>query len=657
MGSGTQYVQGGTASATTIDSGGVAYLESGEMDFAVVSNGGTLVVSGGIASGATISQGGTASILGGTLSNNIVASGGSEIVSGGAQFGTQIEAGGYVQVFTSLSEAGLVVSSGGALEVFSGGAISGAVVSAGGILVLQSGAVADGTALAAGGYLISLPGAAQNATSGGGDVVSTGVVLINSGFSVTLNPSGPVTDSTIEFVLPGGTANATTVANGSQDVFAGLVSGTVISSGGAQYIYGGTASGDIISSGGSVSVQGGSLTNATIAGGMLVVDDGVGATAVSGGVEFSGTGGALQLTSGFTLTATISSFAQGDTVDLASLSFAAGATAVLSGGNLDVVDGGINLSFAVANVGAGNFTLQSDGAGGTDIFLAPVCYLAGTRVLTARGDIAVEALRIGDELPTLHAGPQRVKWIGRRAYAAPFCNHRDVLPICIKAGAVEEGVPARDLYVSPGHALCLDGVLVHARRLVNGVSVFQSGPMDMVEYFHIELDTHEIVFAENCPAETFVDESFRPRFQNAAEFYALYPGETAEPKPCLPRLESGFALLALQQRIAARAGVFAPAALGRLRGYVDQMDGTRISGWAQHVLAPEFAVTLDVYAGSIRLGRVLADLYRADVYEEGFGSGYHGFEFLLAPGVTGDIEVRRASDGAVLALAAGGLAA
>jgi len=323
-----------------------------------------------------------------------------------------------------------------------------------------------------------------------------------------------------------------------------------------------------------------------------------------------------------------------------------------------VTNGGINLDFSVANVGSGNFSLQSDGSGGTDILLlTPVCYLAGTRILTTRGDIPVEALRIGDEVPTLHAGVQRVKWIGRRAYAAPFCNHRDVLPVCIKAGALEDGVPSRDLFVSPGHALCLDGVLVHAKRLVNGVSVIQTGPMDMVEYFHIELDTHEIVFAENCAAETFVDESFRPRFQNAAEFYALYPGEAAAPKPCLPRLETGFALLALQQRIAARAGVFAPAVLGRLRGYVDQLDGTKISGWAQHVLAPEHPVTLDIYANDTRLGRVLADLYRADVYEEGFGSGYHGFEFALPTGVTGRIEVRRASDGAVLTPAAGAVAA
>jgi hypothetical protein len=181
--------------------------------------------------------------------------------------------------------------------------------------------------------------------------------------------------------------------------------------------------------------------------------------------------------------------------------------------------------------------------------------------------------------------------------------------------------------------------------------------MDVVEYFHIELDTHEIIFAENCAAETFVDETFRPRFHNAAEFYALYPGEAAEPKPCLPRLETGFALLALQQRIAARAGVFAPAVLGRLRGYVDQLDGSKISGWAQHVLAPEHPVTLDIYANGTRLGRVLADLYRADVYEEGFGSGYHGFEFLLPAGVTGRIEVRRASDGTILIPATGAVAA
>jgi hypothetical protein len=192
-------------------------------------------------------------------------------------------------------------------------------------------------------------------------------------------------------------------------------------------------------------------------------------------------------------------------------------------------------------------------------------------------------------------------------------------------------------------------VLVHAARLVNGVSVVQAETVDRVTYYHIEMENHEIIFAENCGAETFLGEDFRRQFQNAGEFALLYPGEAAPETMCLPRLDSGFQLHAIQQRIAARAGINISAPVnGPLRGYVDQAGPNICCGWVQDILAPEEPVCLDITADGRSIGRVLANLYRADLHAAGLGSGCHAFTFLVPPGVTGRIEAVRTADGAVL---------
>src|SRR4029077_4900016 len=113
--------------------------------------------------------------------------------------------------------------------------------------------------------------------------------------------------------------------------------------------------------------------------------------------------------------------------------------------------------------------------------------------------------------------------IGHRAYDGRFiAGNRQVLPIRVAAGAIADGVPARDLLVSPEHALCVDGGFRPARCLVNGVTIRKVDLVDSLEYFHIELDSHDVIFAEGAAAETFVDVGSRAGFHNCAEFPALY---------------------------------------------------------------------------------------------------------------------------------------
>jgi hypothetical protein len=321
---------------------------------------------------------------------------------------------------------------------------------------------------------------------------------------------------------------------------------------------------------------------------------------------------------------------------------------VYSNGSYTTLDvpGGTDITPAdINNAGevAGNYTT------------AP-CYCPGTLILTERGEVAVEALAIGDRVMTMSGAGRPIKWIGRRSYAGRFALGRpNILPICVQAGALDDGVPRRDLWVSPHHAMCLEGVLIEACDLVNGITIFQAEQVAQVEYFHIELDTHDVLIAEGAYSESFVDDDSRGLFHNAHEYRALYPDErTQSARYCAPRCREGLAVERAQQAIARRAGL--PDAVvdlnvGALRGFIDGIGPQRIQGWAQHVDQPEMPAWLDILADGKRIGHVVANRYRADLVRAGMGSGRHGFAFEPPPGVSlGAIEVRRSHDGAALPL-------
>ena len=176
-------------------------------------------------------------------------------------------------------------------------------------------------------------------------------------------------------------------------------------------------------------------------------------------------------------------------------------------------------------------------------------------IRTERGDVAVETLAIGGQLVTLSGEARPIRWIGRRSYAARFIRrNRAVLPICIEAGALADGVPARDLMISPKHAMFLDGVLIPAECLVNGTTIRRVAQAEVVEYYHLELDSHDVILAEGAPSESFVDDDSRGMFHNAAEYLALYPGVgPVPPGYCAPRIEGGFMLELVRRRLADRA--------------------------------------------------------------------------------------------------------
>jgi hypothetical protein len=174
-----------------------------------------------------------------------------------------------------------------------------------------------------------------------------------------------------------------------------------------------------------------------------------------------------------------------------------------------------------------------------DVGLDPLCFLRGTRIDTPQGPIAVEDLAIGDTVMTASQGVASIQWIGRQRRNPRLCA--DDLPIRIAAGALGDGLPLRDLYVSPTHALGVEGCLVHAAALVNGRTIHQvsewSGDID---YFHIETERHELIIAEGAPAETLFDNGLRDHFDNHADYAERYPNpepvaELDLPRICYPR--------------------------------------------------------------------------------------------------------------------------
>ena len=159
------------------------------------------------------------------------------------------------------------------------------------------------------------------------------------------------------------------------------------------------------------------------------------------------------------------------------------------------------------------------------------CFLRGTRILAPQGAERVENLAIGDCVITARGESKPIKWIGGRRFSQGLSAQwpDDVHPIRVARSALADNVPHSDLYLSPLHALFIDGVLIPVKDLVNGVSITRAMPEDHqdIEYFHIELEAHEVILAEAAPVETLLVTDGRERFTNFVEFERLYGRETA----------------------------------------------------------------------------------------------------------------------------------
>jgi len=152
---------------------------------------------------------------------------------------------------------------------------------------------------------------------------------------------------------------------------------------------------------------------------------------------------------------------------------------------------------------------------GNNLFFAtPICYTPGTLIATIRGQKKVEQIKPGDMVLTRDNGTQEVRWVGRRHMnAAELRSMPKFCPILIRAGALGNNEPERDMMVSPNHRMLLTTdlaslmfgereVLVAAKHLTGlpGVDVHVT---KAVSYIHLLFDNHEIILADGVWSESF----------------------------------------------------------------------------------------------------------------------------------------------------------
>jgi hypothetical protein len=157
------------------------------------------------------------------------------------------------------------------------------------------------------------------------------------------------------------------------------------------------------------------------------------------------------------------------------------------------------------------------------------CLLKGTKVSIPSGERLVEDLQIGDDVLTL-SGPKAIKWIGYDKYTKDADRPWQVrvMPVRVARSALADQAPHRDLYLSPLHCVLVNGALIPVKYLVNGTTIAPAAPagMDVIEYYHIEFETHEVLLAEGAPVESFIEEdSEREYFSNFVQYERLYGRE------------------------------------------------------------------------------------------------------------------------------------
>jgi hypothetical protein len=201
--------------------------------------------------------------------------------------------------------------------------------------------------------------------------------------------------------------------------------------------------------------------------------------------------------------------------------------------------------------------LADDHAGGMRGFVE------GTLILTPAGEVPVEHLRAGDQVVTPRAASPlaRLVWVGRIAMDLAHQRLREMAaPVLVKAGALAEGVPFRDLQVGPNHALFVDGQLVPARLLVNGLTVIHQRWRMEVTYHRLDLDRHDLLVSDGALTGSTLDDGNRALFDAPGGVpvgadLAARPAMGRHAAACAPALAEGDALLhAIRMRLGTRAG-------------------------------------------------------------------------------------------------------
>ena len=140
---------------------------------------------------------------------------------------------------------------------------------------------------------------------------------------------------------------------------------------------------------------------------------------------------------------------------------------------------------------------------------SPNCYVAGTQILTPNGPTSIQNLRPGDKVSVSEGRTKPIQWVAQRRYLRSEHDEwpEEVRPVRIARGALGDGVPDADLYVSQNHRLFLDGMLIRAIDLIDGKAIALDpwSERNTLEYFHLLVEgEHDIIFAQGAASETLL---------------------------------------------------------------------------------------------------------------------------------------------------------
>ncbi|MCV2881362.1 Hint domain-containing protein [Actibacterium sp. XHP0104] len=274
-------------------------------------------------------------------------------------------------------------------------------------------------------------------------------------------------------------------------------SGVNISGGGGADVLTGGSGDDVLDGGTGNDTLSGGAGSDTLTGGAgddtITVAEGDTATGGDGDDTFYVQDLAEAGTGSITITGGEGSETLGDTLNFQGLAKAADITYT----NTDDASGGLSGYVTLSNGSVVNFS---------EIENVVICFAAGTRILTPRGERPVENLEPGDLVITADHGLQPIRWIGKRSVAA----QDDLAPVRIRKGTLGN---TRDLLVSPQHRMLLSGyraellfgeteVLAPAIHLIDDHAVTRQR-QDSVTYVHLLFDRHEVIYAEGTPSESF----------------------------------------------------------------------------------------------------------------------------------------------------------
>ena len=258
-------------------------------------------------------------------------------------------------------------------------------------------------------------------------------------------------------------------------------------------------------------------------------------------IAFAGGAGVLLLDDIARFGGTITTFRIGDEFvitngTLTGLSVSNSDTLSISDTGAGAGVGGIDDIIFDFPIAAGDFSIVN----GNSVQVV-ACFAAGTRIMTPRGYVMVEAVREG-EFVRVRDGEQPVLWASRRRVdCRRHPEPRMVWPVCIRAGAFGRDRPCRDLWLSPDHAVFVSGVLIPVKYLIDDELIAQV-PVDTIDYHHVALPRHDVLLAEGLPTESYLDVADRMSFDNGSNTVALHPdfaSHTWEARGCAPLVVAG----------------------------------------------------------------------------------------------------------------------